>query len=119
MYVSSLTSRVNALCSVICNDGALVVRDWIPASALKNYMLETNTMFYLILKRISKKDGNDTYTMNIKSLTPTYDETGMCNPTRWIFCIVSQVSCLQVPIINAEDKGQDKWDEWCVFPSSN
>lgn len=51
---------------------------------------------------------NDRKTLNIYSLAPTYDETGMCNPTRWVICIVAQISCLQVPIIDAEDKGQDK-----------
>lgn len=71
------------------------------------------------MKEDKQNDRNDTCTLNISSLAPTYDETGMCDPTRWVICIVTPVSCLQVPIINAEDKGQDKRDEWCGFPSSN
>lgn len=59
------------------------------------------------------------FNANRQKILLTCDKIWMCDPVGRIMSIVTQVSDLHVAIIDAENKGQNKWDEWGWFTSSD
>lgn len=51
--------------------------------------------------------------------TRTCDEPWMGDPVCGVLSVMAQVSDLHVAIIDAENKGQSKGDEWCRFTTSD